>query len=219
MKNLFSMDNPVIQFLARVGDLILVNFLFLLCSIPVVTIGPALAGLNKMTQDIANEEEKGVFSTFFRAFGQNFKQATASWLVLLLFLVGLGCDYLLIRGFLEGVLATALLCLLAFLAAMILSIASYLFPLMVRYENTLKEHIINAGILAIVKLPRTVGLLALNLLPVLLLWLSPQGFVQTLIFWLSIGFGFCSYLSSLLLIPVFKELEDPKIKGNIKLFK
>lgn len=218
MKNFFSTDNPVIQFLARVGDLILVNFLFLICCLPVVTVGAALAGLNKMTQDIAAEEEKGVFRTFFRAFGQNFKQATGGWLAILLFLTGLGCYYLLIRAFLEGTLATALCWLLAILAALVLAIASYLFPLMVRYENTLKEHVFNAGILALLKLPRTIGLMVLNLLPVLLFALSPQGFVQTLIFWLFIGFGFCSYLSSVILLPVFRELEDPKAKGNMKLF-
>lgn len=219
MKNLFSLDNPAIQFLARVGDLILVNFLFLICCIPVITIGPALAGLTKMTQDIACEEEKGVFRTFFRAFGQNFKQATLGWLAILLFLSGLGCYFLLVKGFLEGALATALCWVLAILAALVLAIASYLFPLMVRYENTLKEHVFNSGILALIKLPRTIGLMLLNLLPLLLLALSPQGFLQTLVFWLFIGFGFCSYLCSILLTPVFKELEDPNGTKNMKLFK
>ncbi len=219
MKNLFNFESPVIQFLARVGDLILVNLLFLICCIPVITIGPALAGLNKVTQDLAHEEEQGIFRTFFRAFAQNFKQATGGWLMILLFLVGMGCYYLLVSIYLEGALATALYCLLAFLAIMVLAISSYLFPLLVRYDNTIKEHVFNAGILAVIKLPRTLGMMVLNLLPILLLFLSPQGFLQTLVFWLFIGFGFCNYLCSLLLVPVFRELESPEGTGNISLFK
>lgn len=219
MKNLFDFENPIIQFLARVGDLILVNFLFLICCIPVVTIGPALTGLHKITQDIANEEEQAVFRTFFRTFKQNFKQAIGAWLAMLLFALGLGCYYLLVHIYLEGTLATALYCLLAFLAVFALVIASYLFPLMVRYDNTLKEHTINAGILALIKFPRTIGIVLINLLPLLLLILSPQGFLQTLIFWLFIGFAFSSYLCSIILKPVFQELEAPEGTGNMKPFK
>ena len=61
MKGLFSMDNPFMQFLARVGEMILANFLFLICSIPVVTCGAALTAMNKVTQNIAYNEDKGVF--------------------------------------------------------------------------------------------------------------------------------------------------------------
>lgn len=215
MKNIFHAENPGVRFLAKVADLILVNFLFLLCCIPVVTIGPALAGLNKMTQDIAQDREKGVLATFFRAFRENFRQAMVSWLMILLFLAGLGCYYLLIRGFLTGTLATVLSWLLGLLAILVLAVAAYLFPLMVRYENTLKEHVLNAGILAAMKLPRTAGLLIVNLLPVLLLWQYTQAFVQSLIFWLFLGFGLCSYLCSRLLLPVFRELEDAKETKNL----
>ena len=60
MKSLFSMDNPFIQFLARVGDLMCVNALFLICSIPVFTLGASAVALRKVTQDMACDEEKGI---------------------------------------------------------------------------------------------------------------------------------------------------------------
>lgn len=216
MKNLFSLDSPLFRFLDRVGDLILLNFLFLLCCIPVVTLGAALAGMAKVTQDMANQEEKGVFSTFFRGFAANFKQATASWLLLALFLAGLGCYCVLINSLLTGTLARVLCLLMAFLAALLLAMAAYLFPLLVRYENRLKEHVLNAGILTVLKLPRTIALLAVNVLPALLLWLYPQVFARTLIFWMFLGFSLCSYLCSRILTPVFKELEDPASNGRVK---
>ena len=67
-ESLFNLDNPFIQFLARVGDMILANFLFIICSLPVVTIGAALTGLNKVTQEIAMDNSPSLLRSFFGAF-------------------------------------------------------------------------------------------------------------------------------------------------------
>ena len=209
MKSLFSMDNPFIQFLARVGDLMCVNALFLICSIPVFTLGASAVALRKVTQDMVCDEEKGILKTFFKAFRDNFRQSTVSWLFVLLFLVCMGCNLLLVQTYCAGVLASALRCLLIAAIILVLAETAYLFPLILRYDNTLREHAVNAGVLAVVKLPRTVALVALNVLPVLILMISPSTFLQTLVFWLTIGFGFTAYMGSVLLVPVFKEMEAP----------
>lgn len=209
MKNLFNLENTFFQFLTRVGDLILVNCLFLICSLPIVTIGAATAGLHKVTQDMVTEEDKGVFKTFFRAFAGNFKQATASWLAVLAILIGMGCNFLLVTVYFTGTLALVLKCVLGVIIGIMLAVVSYLFPLIVRYDNTLREHVINSGVLAVVKLPRTIGMMFLNILPVLIAVVSLQTFFSTFVFWITVGFGFTSYLSSTLLAPVFKEMETP----------
>ena len=53
----------------------------------------------------------------------------------------------------------------------------------------------------------TIGLVLLKLMPLILLALSLNAFIQTLIFWVFIGFAFTTYMSTLLLKPVFDELE------------
>lgn len=209
MKNFFNLENPVIQFLARVGDLMCMNALFLICSIPIFTIGASAAALHKVTQEIACDEDQGILKTFFKAFRSNFKQATVSWLLVLVFFAGIGCNLLLVQTFCTGTLSMVLRCLLGAASILVLAEASFLFPLIVRYDNTLREHAVNAGILAVVKLPRTIALVLLNLLPVLIFMISPKTFLETLVFWLALGFGFSSYLGSILLVPVFKELENP----------
>lgn len=209
MKNFFNLENPVIQFLARVGDLMCMNALFLICSIPIFTIGASAAALHKVTQEIACDEDQGILKTFFKAFRSNFKQATVSWLLVLVFFAGIGCNLLLVQTFCTGTLSMVLRCLLGAASILVLAEASFLFPLIVRYDNTLREHAVNAGILAVVKLPRTIALVLLNLLPVLIFIISPKTFLETLVFWLALGFGFSSYLGSILLVPVFKELENP----------
>ena len=210
MHNLFNYENPFIQFLVRVGDLMILNVLFILCSLPVVTLGASLTALHRVTQNMLFEQEEPLLKAFFRAFRQNFKQSTLAWLVELVVIVSLVCDVLLVMAYFNGGLAKAMYILVAVLAILVAGVFSYLMPLIARYENGMRQQVNNAVVLAIIKLPKTVLLTLLNLLPVILLLISVPVFVQTLIFWVIIGFAFVSFLTSSILKPVFQQLE----KGN-----
>ena len=209
MKDLFNLESPLMQMLTRIGDMILLNVLFLLCSIPVITLGASLAAMNKMLQGIVYDSDSSTVKGFFRAFKANFRQATVVWLIVLLIIASLFCDYLLIITFFSEAVRW-MLGLLAVLAVLVLSVVSYMVPMLVRYDSRLKQHVNNAIILVFLKLPRTIGLLALNLLPLIILALSLNVFIQTLIFWVFIGFAFTAYMGTLLLKPVFDELEKGK---------
>ena len=210
MHNLFHYENPFIQFLVRVGDLMILNALFILCSLPVVTLGASLTAMHRVTQNMLFEQEEPIIKSFFRAFRQNFKQSTLAWLVELVVIVSLVCDVLLVMAYFDGGLAKAMYILVAVLAILVVGVFSYLMPLIARYENGMRQQVNNAVVLAIIKLPKTVLLMLLNLLPVILLLISVPVFVQTLIFWVIIGFAFVSFLTSSILKPVFQQLE----KGN-----
>ncbi|MCI6851873.1 MAG: YesL family protein [Clostridiales bacterium] len=210
MRNLFNYENPFIQFLVRVGDLIILNVLFILCSAPVVTLGASLTALHRVTQNMLFEQEEPLLKAFFRAFRQNFKQSTLAWLVELVVIVSLVCDVLLVMAYFNGGLAKAMYILVAVLAILVAGVYAYLMPLIARYENGMRQQVNNALVLAIIKLPKTLLLVFLNLLPVILVLISVPVFVQTLIFWVVIGFAFVSFIESSILKPVFQQLE----KGN-----
>ena len=210
MRNLFNYENPFIQFLVRVGDLIILNVLFILCSAPVVTLGASLTALHRVTQNMLFEQEEPLLKAFFRAFRQNFKQSTLVWLVELVVIVSLVCDVLLVMAYFNGGLAKAMYILVAVLAILVAGVYAYLMPLIARYENGMRQQVNNAVVLAIIKLPKTLLLVFLNLLPVILVLISVPVFVQTLIFWVVIGFAFVSFIESSILKPVFQQLE----KGN-----
>ena len=211
MKNLLNLESPLMQMLTRIGDLILLNVLFLICCIPVITAGASIAALHKMTQEIVFETYSSTVKGFFRAFGANFKQATILWLIVLLVAASLFCDYLLIITFFSGSEAVKwMFILLAVLAVLVTCVVAYMFPLMVRYENKLRQHLNNAIILSIIKLPRTIGLLVLIFLPLIILTLDLNVFLQTLIFWIFIGFAFTTYMQTIFLKSVFIELEQGK---------
>ena len=45
----FNYDSPIMQFLTRLTDLFILNFLFLICSIPIITIGASATALYSVT--------------------------------------------------------------------------------------------------------------------------------------------------------------------------
>ena len=78
-------DNPVIRILNRCTDLVVLNLLFLLCCIPVVTIGAALAAMISVTLRSVRYGDGYVVQHFFKAFRENFRRSTMVWLGAMLF--------------------------------------------------------------------------------------------------------------------------------------
>lgn len=102
MKNLFHYDNPLVQLLTALADVILTNLLCILCCLPVVTAGASIAATYKVMLNLSQDTGGGIWNTFFTAFRENFKQATAVWLVTVLVTASLVCDYLLVQLYFQA---------------------------------------------------------------------------------------------------------------------
>ena len=87
--------------LSKVADLMWLNLLTIMMCIPVITAGAALTAKDYMCYKILKNEEAGITKGFFHSFKQNFKQATAIWLMMLVVLVFVAVDVLFAIG-LEG---------------------------------------------------------------------------------------------------------------------
>ena len=72
MGSFFSLDSPLMRFLSRLSDIFILNVLFLLCCIPVVTIGASATALYTVTLKMARNEESYITKGFFKAFKSNF---------------------------------------------------------------------------------------------------------------------------------------------------
>ena len=212
MKDLLNPEGVFFQFLSRIGDLIILNFLFMICCIPVVTAGAAYAALCKVCMDMVYEQEAGIVKGFFLAFKENFKQATLVWVAELIVLVSLVCDGLLVISYFPG--SKAMLILLGVLAFLVLCICTHMIPLLIRYRNTLRQHLSNAMVLAVIRLPRTVLMVLISALPLIVFLLSAVTattvFWDTLVFWLAIGLAVCAYLNMNIYKGVYTKLEEAK---------
>lgn len=96
MGNLFSYENPIMQLLMKIGDMIILNFMFLLCCLPVVTIGAAQAGLYTAMKVMRDpEDDSSLIEAYLRGFKNGFLTITLAWCVMAvaLVVVSLACAY------------------------------------------------------------------------------------------------------------------------------
>lgn len=198
----FSLDSPLIKILDRVGKLIILNLLFLLCSLPVVTAGAAFTALHFVCQRMVRDEEGYTIRDFFRSFRMNFRQSTVIWLFILLILLLVGADIALIPRT-EVTYPTFVHLILRADAVIVLVIGLFAFPLQARFENTLGATLKNAIILAIGAFPRTLAMFAVMALPFVIAW----GIRPLIPIVMILGFSSAVYACAALYAPVFRRLE------------
>ena len=69
-----SFDSPIMQGIAKAADYALVNILWVICSLPLVTAGAALSARYYVGMKIAREQEPSVIKSYFSSFTRNLKQ-------------------------------------------------------------------------------------------------------------------------------------------------
>ena len=84
MNRSLSTDNPIMNFLTIVCDIVILHFLWLLTSLPILTIGASTTALYYTTMKCIRNGQGGVVKLFFKSFRENFKQATGIGVLALL---------------------------------------------------------------------------------------------------------------------------------------
>ncbi len=172
-----NLDNSIVRALTCVFDVILATLLFLVCCVPVFTVGASAAAMYATMMAIANNDSTGVFRDFFGAFRDNFKQATLLWLPNMLVCLVVAADIVICWGFeMEATLILAVMRgVTVFSTALHAAISIYVFSGIAVYHVTWKQAIGNALILTTQKLPLTLCLLAVQtamVASVVILWFT-----------------------------------------------
>ena len=137
-----SYDSKFSQWMLKFCYCCWLNLLWAVCSIPIVTVGASTTALYYVTLKLARNEEGNVTAMFFRAFRENFRQATVLWLIVFAIGAFLGADgYVLyhLRQISSGPTAVFWTILLAIvIAAAVFYVISliFLFPLVASVRNT-----------------------------------------------------------------------------------
>lgn len=149
-----------------------------------------------------------VFRDFFKSFRQNFKEATAAW-ILLLALGALAVADLVIGFGTPGASGSLFRGIGIVLVLAWLMEAGHAFALLARYEYRLGALLRSAFFFGLHNPAATVTLLALSLGLPLLLWRAPEIGLYILPAWLLTGGALTALAVSALLLPAFKKLEGP----------
>ena len=205
MRELFNMDGPIFVFLSKVADIMILNVIFLICCIPVITIGPALTALSYVTQKMEDGREGYIWRSFFHSFRENFRQAVLMWLMMLAAAVVLFMDWYLLH---IGAAGHNALLIYAIVIATIIWVCFmlYLFPVLARFENSIANTFRNTFLLIFANGPRTLLMLAVTLGSIFLTIYNVNTLVWGLLVWLMAGFALLSLINTKLLMPVFRKL-------------
>ena len=204
MGKLFSIDGKAFCFLSSCADLVVLNILWIICCLPVVTIGASTTALHYVALKMAKGEEAYIVKSFFHSFIENFRQATVIWMSILACAAVLFFDFYYIghtRAELAGVLAVVI-----FFIAILLSITiCYIFPMLSYFKCSTFAAVKNALFMAIAHLPDTVLLLALALLPVGMVLLLPDQLAAVTFLDVIIGFAGCAYVGAFIYHRIFRN--------------
>lgn len=202
MGALFNLDNPVWSFMGKVADLVILNILAMVCSIPIFTIGASWTAMYFVTIRIVRKEEGYVIRDFFRSFKENFKQATIIWLLVIVVAAVFIGDILIYR-MMPDQIPQIIMIVVAALAFLVLGTVVYVFPVLSRFHNTTGNTIKNAFLLSIVNIPFTLIFIVLMIVPVILAIFV----VELAPILLLMGLSLPAYISSMMFVRIFRKVE------------
>ena len=173
MGRIFDLDSPVMNFLNKMADLIGLNLLAAICCIPIFTIGASMTALHYVALKIVRNEEGYIVKGFFKSFKENFKQATIIWLILLAVMFILLGD--LIIFIYSGINFPSWLKIVLLVAAILIVFATmHVFPLLSRFENSVKNTYKNSLLMGILAFPKTILMMVCWVIPVAIAIFLPQ---------------------------------------------
>ena len=206
---LFSYDSKFSQIMLKLCYGCYLNLLWMVCSLPVFTAGAATAALYDVTLRLAREEEPPLTSRFFKAFREDFRQATILWLILLGVGALLGADGYILYRLSKGttgvvpVVCTLGLALIIAAAIAYVIVLLYVFPLVASVKNTNWAMLKNALLIGIHYLFCTILVFAIHFA----MFFAVVAIYTPLIVF---GEGLCALLSSYLLGNVIRACSyDP----------
>ena len=211
MRKLFDADSGLMRGLSRLTDLVLLNLLFLITSIPIVTIGASASALYSVFFRWHRQEESGYVKAYFHAFARDFKEATVLWLAFVVFMAISIFDIWFF--FYQTEPLSYLSAPFACLGALGLFTYSYAITLVSVFANSFAGTLKNALLMAVAYFPRTLVMALINLFPFLLVGLFPSLALQ--LGWLLVLLAFSggAYLNSLLLKPVILPMIEKKTEN------
>ena len=187
--------------LARITDLILVNILFLLTCIPVVTIADATASMYHMMFHLHEGKDDRTSTEYFSFFGKN---VVKSLPVELAFAMIAGVQVIAYSAVRDGY-GNSVLSMLFLIDVAAVSVYSWLVVLFARYENPFARHLDNAWRLALAELPITLLCVVLRILPLILVSVSGGSLSGSTMFWFVIGAALIAYLCSGWYLKIFSK--------------
>ena len=205
MDNLFRYDSKFWGLLDKVTDIVILNFLFIASSVPIVTIGASISATYSVSLKKIKNEDISVSKEFIKKFRADFKVSTIVWILMIVVGGVLLLDFHISNLVSNWILSIILKFISTLVGVIYLFSSTYIFPIISKFDNTIKNTIINSILISIQSLPYTIIMFVMNILWIILIFSLENYFGYILFFYIIIGFGAVSYTNSIFLNKIFDK--------------
>lgn len=202
---IFSVDSKFSVVMSKLFDLMVLNFIFIIMCIPIVTIGANLTAMSYVTLRMSRNEDSYVWKSYWKSFRENFKQSTIIWLLMFALGLFLVSDIYLTIKVMTGWL-TNIKYFFFFLALVYIFVFLYVFPVQSRFYNKIKYTLRNSFLFAIRHLPYTLLMVLVVVGPTFVALMAGGAvFNYFILVVILAGFSGTSYINSIFLNKIFKK--------------
>lgn len=212
MGKFFDLDSPLMRVLNKMTDIMWLNILTIVCSLPIVTAGAAFTALHYSCLKLVRGEESYVTKDFFKSFKQNLKQGIVLSLILIVVTAIISFDFVFLLTYKQaGKFESVVLVGLGIVVLIILCTVQFVFPILARFNNTIKGTIKNAFMMSMLVLPKTLLMIIMAVAPGVIWYFVPQVAPLCFLFF----FGAPAYFSAMLYSKTFKKYEPEDASEKI----
>lgn len=150
----FDYDGPFMRFALLLSRLTILNIFWLICCIPLVTIGAATAAQYYAVSHLMNGDTS-VFKNFKAGIKLHWKRATVVWFVLAALSIAFIVEYYIFTT--ESVPGKQIFIWISVLAFLtLLMVMLWIYPVMINFTGNLREIVFNSFVFAFMYAPVTV---------------------------------------------------------------
>lgn len=202
-------DNMFIKMLNRLGDAMILSLLFVIGSIPIVTIGTSMTATYYAAMKGVAGDDGYVFKNYIKSYKENLKQSIVIWLIMAVVLFVFGVDlWFWLKQWQDARMefAKPMIAISVVLLAVAVFITMYVFPLQAKFDNKTSVQIRNAFLLSIKNFPTT---LLLVLMTALIGWCFYYSVVLAVVGFAIVGFGAVAYIYAYFMLGCLKPYLEP----------
>ncbi len=199
MSGMLDLDGFLMRWLTKVGSVIMLNILWVVCCVPVVTAGASTAAMCGAMIELLRNENYNTWKDYWKTFRATFWKATLLWVMLVVMLLLWGADlFICLRLVKDAALTGVLLGVFVLFSVLTLGIALYMFPYLACFRSSVKETLQNAALLSLENMLWTLVMLIADgaLFTVTILYVQPM-------------FLFAGILVALINCTILKKIFQP----------
>lgn len=205
MDNLFEYDNKFFEVLGKITDIIILNLLCIISCLPIITIGASVTATYFVALQMVRNEETYIIREFIKGFKENFIFSTKVWSIILIIGLVLSFDFYISRLILNEYMRITLQFILTIVSIIFIFLLTYVFPIISKFENTIKNTMINSILISIQHLPKTIFMVLINLSPIILTLILSNYWGHILFFYTVMGFASITYINSMFFNKIFEK--------------